>query len=391
MMKRLLSLLLAVCLCTLAGCHASDAENRFHLSEPPEAEASGITEAQNTTETTEAETLPLTPAYGESQLDTDPTYNYGNMQVDIPAGNYVPYDGSVLFQATWGGKVHMYIYNLDTGELSLPCKDATCDHLSMECPLGGAWGNLEACQGEVYAMNMSSSGTLLKLKNWKWERALAGGVSLFCHRGENLYVRTADGSLVAYENGSTKPRMLVEEFPYSGCVVIGNYLYAHEYTFGQVVRVDLTSKQPELEVVLENAFGYVDGTYIYYDNFADDHTLYRCDINGENPEKITDRTTMAVNFDNEYVYFRYVENDTIIGEDGHDLYRFPKDDPSKIEKIATLPEYIYRIYTVPGANLLFVDVCPVDDWDDWDQEKPSTIYVMNRDGRNPRLLSFPDT
>lgn len=380
-MKRFLSLLLAICVCLLAGCHASDPENRFHMLEAP------ITEAPDDTalEETKDGTLPQPSVPVDSQLDIDPTYNYGNMQVDAPAGNYVLYDGDVLFQTAWGGKDHMYIYDLDTGEVQLACKDATCRHVSLECPIGGAWGNLEACQGELYAM--SSSRTLLKMKDWKWEKALNGMGGVFCHRGKDLYVISADKALLAYENGSTEPRTLVEEFPYYGCVAIGNYLYAHEFTYGQVVRVNLTSEQPELEVVLENADGVADGTHIYYLNFADGNKLYRSNIDGQNPEKVTDREVMAENFDNEYVYFRYMGSNSVRSEEGHDLYRFPKADPSKIEKIATLPEYIYRVYTVPGANLLFVDVWPEGGRD---QEKPTMIYVMNCDGSNPQLLSFPD-
>lgn len=381
MKKRFVCLLLTVCLCVLAGCHASDPENRFKLSEPPETEVPNTMSA----ETTEDGILPQPSVPVDLSSDIDPAYNYGNMQIDVPAGNFVLYDGGVLIWVTWGGRQHMYSYDLDTGELQLVCQDATCDHESVECPIGGCHGNLEGCQGELYTK--SPAGTLLKMKDWKWEGLLNGSVSLFCHRGKDLYVITADQSLLAYENGSTKPRMLVEEFPYDGCVVIENYLYAHSLYLGQVVRVNLTTEQPELEVVLENAYGRVDGTHIYYMNFTDGNKFYRCDINGENSEKLTDCEIMAENFDNEYVYFRYKGTNSVLSEEGHDLYRFPKDDPNKIEKIAALPEYIYRIYTVPGANLLFVYVWPEGGRD---QEKPTMIYVMNRDGSNPQLLSFPD-
>ena len=363
----------------LAGCHAYDPENRFQLSEPLESGTSAITEAWGDT------TLPQPSAPVDSRPDIDPTYNYGNMQIDIPAGNYVLCDGGVLIWDTWGGKSHMYFYDIAAGELQLACKDATCSHFSVECPIGGCEGNLEGCQGELYTR--SPAHTLLKMKDWKWEKALDGGVSLFCHRGENLYVVTADKSLLAYENGSIKPRTLIEEFPYDGCVVIGNYLYAHSYHLGQMVRVDLTVEKPETEVILENGYGRVDGTHIYYQNFLDENKIYRCDMNGQNPEKLTDCEVMAENFDNEYFYFRY-STDEIISEDGHDLYRINKADPSNIEKIATLPEYIYRIYTVPGEDLLFVRVWPEGGWN---QAKPTMIYVMNRDGSNLRLLSFPDT
>ena len=385
-MKRFFSLLLTVCLCMLAGCRAVDSENLFQLSEPPETEPPAVTEVPDTaaSEETKEEALPQHSVPADTKPETDPAYNYGNMQLDVPAGNYILYDGGVLIWVTWGGKSHMYFYDLAAGELQLACKDATCSHFSVECPIGGCHGNLEGCQGNAYTR--SPSGTLLKMKDWKWEEALDGSVSLFCHRGEDLYVITADKSLLAYENGSTEPRTLVEEFPYNGCVVIGNDLYAHSYQLGQVVRVDLTSDQPELEVVLENGYGRADGAHIYYQNFSDENKLYRCDMNGKNPEKLTDCEVMAENFDNEYFYFRYSKDD-VISEDGHDLYLFSKAGPSKIEKIATLPEYIYRIYTVPGEDLLFVRVWPEGGWD---QKEPTMIYVMNRDGSNPRLLSFPD-
>ena len=70
--------------------------------------------------------------------------------------------------------------------------------------------------------------------------------------------------------------------------------------------------------------------------------------------------------------------------DSRDIYRFPKEDPTKIEKIATLPHSVRMLYTVPGTDKIFVSTY----YEPGDEEV--TYYVMGTDGSNPTKLEIPE-
>ena len=99
----------------------------------------------------------------------------------------------------------------------------------------------------------------------------------------------------------------------------------------------------------------------YYDEKAQKgggtYYLYRTDMDGNNKEMLLESPVLpaSLNFDDDYVYFRqfrgYKIENTV---DSRDIYRMSKKDPTKIEKIATLPEDAFQIYTVPGLDILFV-------------------------------------
>ena len=56
-----------------------------------------------------------------------------------------------------------------------------------------------------------------------------------------------------------------------------------------------------------------------------------------------------------------------------------KDDPAQIELIATLPQSVGDIYTVPGEDILFVEGYP----------NGKKLYVMKTDGSDLRELELP--
>ena len=94
----------------------------------------------------------------------------------------------------------------------------------------------------------------------------------------------------------------------------------------------------------------------------------------------------SLNFDDEYIYFRLLTEQKLKNtEDSRDIYRMSKADPTQIEKIATLPESAYQIFTVPGTGLLFVTTCS----DQVNGVNYYEIYVMNTDGSNLRMLELP--
>ena len=191
--------------------------------------------------------------------------------------------------------------------------------------------------------------------------------------------------MLVYENGSDTPRVLVEEFTLMWTTIFGQYLYGCNGF--DMCRVDLQAETPVVETLVENAKGMTDGQHIYYVNLAEDNHLYRCDMDGANPTLLVDQPVLlaSINFDNDYFYYRlYTSGDLDGGEDSHDLYRLSKSDPTQMEKIATLAEPVYQVYTTPGYDKIFVSVRTEN------SESGEAVYIMGTDGSNPTLLEMPE-
>lgn len=323
----------------------------------------------------------------------DSDYPYGNMQTAIPSGNFMPYEGGILFTWNTDGQKLLYRYDPKEGRISLLCKDAACGHKS--CVSGQVTGALELCNGKLYAR--TSGNQLSSLEGARFEPVISGEIVHFCHGGGDLYVETADRSLLVYKNGSGTPRVLLEEYTELWNTVFGQYLYSG---FGQgICRVDISVKDPQLEILVEGSFGITDGQHLYYPDPKDD-TLHRCAMDGTGGERLTTAPIYpgSLNFDQDYLYFRLYQAETdLFGEAGRTLYRMSKDDPQHIEPIAFLPEAISAIYTIPGQDLLFVVTCSLGE-----PEKDGNgvtvhpnaqdnLYVMNADGSGMTHLEFPPT
>ena len=141
-----------------------------------------------------------------------------------------------------------------------------------------------------------------------------------------------------------------------------------------------------MEILVSNAGGITDGQHIYYTDY-DTCYLYRCDMDGSNVQCLLDQPVLlaSMNFDDEYFYYRlFTDYQLDDGPDTYDIYRFPKSDPGKVEKLATLPVPAYQVFTVPGTGKLFVNTRVRTNGDDND------IYVMNTDGSNIELLVIPE-
>lgn len=190
--------------------------------------------------------------------------------------------------------------------------------------------------------------------------------------------------MVVFEEGQDKPRLLVEEFPCFWEVIFGQYLYAIDGN--SVLRVDLSKEEPSVEVLIPNAVGITDGQHFYYADLKN-YYLYRCDMDGSNSELLLEQPVLPAswNFDDEYFYYRlYTDYRLDDGPDTYDIYRFPKSDPAKIEKLATLPVPAYQVFTVPGTDKLFVNTRVRSNGEDDD------IYVMNTDGSSITRLEIPE-
>ena len=365
MKKRIVVLLFAACL-LLAACQAEDPENLF--------------------ETTLEETGSTTAPAGALPATVTGEYQYGNMQKNAPSGEFMLYDGNILFSIISNSRSLLCTYDPVSGEVSLLCKDAACTHSGVgeeeDCLSANVYTNLESYDGKFYKLDASLQ--IMELTDGTFRQIVDGEADGFFHHNQNLYVKTRDRSLLVYENGSDTPRVLVEEFTLMWTTIFGQYLYGCDGS--TMCRVDLQAETPVVETLVENAQGITDGQHLYYVNLADNH-LYRCDMDGANPTLLVDQPVLqaSMNFDNDYFYYRlYTSGDLDGGEDSHDLYRLSKSDPTQVEKIATLAEPVYQVYTAPGYDKIFVSVRTEN------SESGEAVYIMGTDGSNPTLLEMPE-
>ncbi len=377
----LIAILLCACL-LLTACTATDPDNLF---ETPQG-STGST-APSGTESTQTEP--------EEVILYTGTYQYGNMQKNIPSGNFMLLGNEVIFIRLASRNPLLYRYDLITEEVRPYCEDATCTH--KDC-VAKSVSNLEVYKGKLYALKESEledrPGSIRQpvvLNGDKAEVILSSGGSFF-HHEDKMYIKTADSSLVALEEGKKEPQMVLEECTGFWHMIFGNHLYSNKFTqlntneFDQkITRVDLTAEKPEEEVVVADTMGMIDGLHIYY---VDQKTfqLYRCNMDGSDPQMIEQREVLdgSMNFDDEYFYYRLYTDQKMNGTaDSCDLYRFPKEDPAQIEKIVTLPVSVHQVFTVPGTGKIFVQTIAPDGGH-------GSIYVMGTDGSEVKVLEIPE-
>ena len=382
-MKRISLFVLLLCAClVLTACKAADPDNLFEIS-------AGSTVPSDTESTqTEPNETESAPSDAEEVILYTGTYPYGNMQKNVPSGDFMLLGNDVMF--TYVGDTHfmLYRYNLINEEVRLYCEDATCEH--RDCAAGSICGNLEAYNGKLYAtiVNEKKGGTFQPVvyNGDTTEILVSGDVGSFFHHEDKMYMTTSDSSLMVLEEGKKEPQMLIEEYTGIWTVIFGNYLYANSADGYTVIRVDLTAEEPKEEVIVSNARGMTDGEHIYYME-AKTKLLYRCDMDGNNSELLIDQPVVwaSINFDEEFFYYRLYTDLQLDGTaDSRDIYRFPKEDPKQIEKIATLPESVHQIFTVPGTDKIFVKTVTRES-----NEVPD-IYVMGTDGSNMKVLEIPE-
>ena len=312
-------------------------------------------------------------------------YQYGNMQ-DTLRG-YMLLGNDVLFKPSrTHGTTYLMGCDLRTGQVRYFCKDATCKHTDCASALDT---NLEVYEGKLYGTRWVESGREIRYDlvavNRNAMDVILEGVTSFQHHEDKLYFRTMDSSLMVLEEGEKEPKMVVEEFNADFYIIFGNYLYATRFLEG-IFRIDLTAENPEEEMLVEKASGMTDGEHIYY---TDETTfqLYRCNMDGSDPVLIDEREVNSgcMNFDEEYFYYRLYTDQKLEGTpDCYDIYRFPKDDPTKIEKIATLPVPAWQIYTIPGTGKIFVMATPQEG------ETFCPVFIMDCDGSNMKKLDIPE-
>lgn len=375
-MKKLLALLL-VCALALTACAAEDPDNLFENSStaPPPESASEASPSEVTEATPEPQ-----QAGNPGGSGIEANYCCGNMQKNIPSGDFMPYGDKVAFLASGsvsGEDTTLYLYDPQTGEVSPFCKDAACTHTGPHCATGGCFCNLESYNGVLYGM--TGTGKILREENGKFEPLMEGAAAHFWHSGGNLYVVTMDKSLLVYEGDGGTPKVLMEEYTGYWETVFNDKLY---YQFTGVHQVDLaTGEDQEL---VEDANRITDGEHIYYSP-EKGHHLYRCDMDGENPELLLDEgvLTASWNFDEEFFYFVKYDGKTLFGPDSKKIYRMPKDkEKGSLEMICELPVFAYQIYTVPGFDQLFVTARE-------NEFAASEVYLVPKEGGEAAKLELP--
>lgn len=326
----------------------------------------------------------------DSVVDTSPEtseaiarngyHQYGNMQKNIPSGEFILRGKDVLFTYISDGNGRLYCYDLTTGEVESYCKDATCKHDN--CVASKLLGNLEVYNGKLYTL--VRGWMPVELTETEQRILSTAKINGFFHCDDKMYARTADSSLVVFEPGEEEPRVVLDEFTGYWHVVVGRYMYAN--TGSDIIRVDLTMDEAKEEVLVSNAGGMTDGKHIYYTDSKTSY-LYRCDMDGGNVELLLEQPVLlaSMNFDDEYFYYRlYTGQQLADGEDAYNIYRFPKSDPREIDLIATLPVPAYQVFTVPGSGKIFVLTYARSNGE------CSDIYVMGTDGSNPIQLEIPE-
>ena len=387
-MKRLtamlLSLLMVFSLCACGVKPAENAENQNHTDqpsttldiEPDDQNSAQTTNSTESTESTESQDFSDEPAI---TFDVEPNYPYGNRQKQY-AGNFYLLGNEVLFSYDNGTRVRLYSYDTENGEVSRYCPDPDCDH--KPCPNGIPSHFLEVHDGKLYGTTNGKPSRLNVVDGTQIATATNAKVTFSFHHEDKLYVQTANGDLAVLEEGQDTPQVILANCNLNCGAVFGPYLYALKgYSSDiKIVRIDLTANTPTLEIIVNSAMGMADGQYIYYVDL-ETYQLYRCNMDGSTPQRLLEQQVMpvSINFDNDYFYYRLLTDPTDKGPDAFDIYRFPKSNPTQIEKFITLDMPVYRVFTVPGCDKLFVDVISSSD-----------IYVMGTDGSNPTRLEIPE-
>ena len=377
-MKKQLWFVLLLCIALLlTACTATDPNNLFETTQGNPADTTAAT--VETTESTE-------PSESSGNLNFDGSvmfeegYQYGNMQKNIPSGDFMLLDNEVLFQFVSNGNFRLYSYSLETGKVRSYCKDATCAHKT--CVAGNLLTNLEVYNREVYTLTRDYK--IAKLKEGDKEILIDSRVRGFFHHNNKLYARSADSALVVITEEGQKPTIVIEEYTGHWEVIFGDYLYFN--SSDGISRADLKAETINDELIVPNAGGITDGKHIYYiDNKS--YFLYRCDMDGTDPQLLVDQPVLlaSINFDDEYFYYRLFSEHKLVGTDEcNNIYRFAKNDPSSLVKIATLDVPVFQIFTVPKTDRIFVLAYMMSNGECHD------IFTMGTDGTNPTRLVIPE-
>ena len=376
----------------LTACQAADKGNRFEM--PSEDLATlgqtQATEAPGETKQTEDPQEESRSASGQLSVP----YQYANMQKDIPSGNFMDDGDKVVFGHQYQSRFLLFAVDKETLEVRLLCQDASCGHNGPECISYNKTGNLEQYDGTLYAMDGGISGEIVTIQGDKTTKTVDGTVSGFWHANGNLYVLTPDQALLCYEEGSKKPKTILEDYTGHWSVVNGTNLYATTWD-NNTIRVDLSAESPEPETLAEQVWTIfdMDRQTAYYVDMEDGYRLYRCGLDFQDPERLTEEGVLftSINFDENYVYLRLLRDGDYYGDGCDQLYRMRLDAPGEPEPFIEIPESIIRcVYTVPNYGYLFVETERETGKNGDETEYCTEYYAVSKDGKESVKLEIPE-
>lgn len=321
---------------------------------------------------------------------TDDSYAYGNMQINAPAGNFMDYQGKIVFlklkerePGSHTGSYRMYELDEKTGEVTPFNPDPTNPSAIPSCFA------VEEYQGELYALN--TDWKIMKWKDGEFVTISDGTVYNFWHGDGRLFAVSRDSSLVEINEKDGKSKILIGEYTDYHNLVIDGWIYG--LSWKGLSRVSLSKENPEKEIILpDTGRTFIDGRNIYF--YDQDSKFCRCNLDGSDKKKITEDFVRAVNFDDEYLYFTKWKNemkDQTDLSDGNDLWRMSKSDPGNTERIATIPDAsICNIYVVPGYDRLIVEATVKTEYNE-NEVYVSELFLVPKSGSGETVkLELPD-
>lgn len=322
-------------------------------------------EVEDKSETISSFSIYCTEEFGDAGFS-------GNNQKNVPSGNFVVFQGMILFQhdsASHG--LQLYMLDPRTMKVSLFCKDPVCAHnMNSDCISASCFGNLEVVQGRLYAL--TTGFNLCEFDGEKFVKQIDGEIGGFWYGDNGLFAITQDKSLIRFDD-SHGVEIINDSYAEYWNSNYSGKIYGNTGSTYNVL--DLNDNHTEPRRLLSTSAAINDGDLIYY---LEDQTLCLCtaSLEGVHDNKLTDRSIMAgsMNFDSDYVYYRYLNKESDMDRAEHIIYRIPKDGSAPPEQIADIPGRIINIYTVPGCDTIFA-VCFREKG-----EAVAKIYAVKKDG-----------
>lgn len=327
----------------------------------------------------------------EESAMTNDSYPYGNMQINAPAGNFMDYQGKIVFfrlkerePGSNSGTRQLYELDKKTGEVTPFNPDPTNPSAISSCMA------VEVYRGELYALNWDWK--IMKWKDGEFQTISDGAVYNFWHGDGRLFAVTKDSSLVEINEKDGKSKILIDEYADYHNLVVDGWIYG--LSWKGLSRVSLSKENPEKELVLPDTTpAFIDGRNIFF--YDQDSHFCRCNLDGSGIIKMTEEIVRCINFDDEFLYFTKWKNqmkDSTDLSDGNDVWRMSKSDPEKTEKIATIPDAsISSIYVVPGYDRLIVEATVKTEYNE-KEVYVKELFLVPKSGSEGEMvkLELPD-
>ncbi len=309
---------------------------------------------------------------------------------------------TVLIQTYINDQFVLLEFDKKAGVLEYFCKNASCTHLTNDCPAGNPFLDLENYHGQISMLRTNTkdrgnieasiSGYVSQLKNNRFELG-EDPVGGFIHAGGHLYVHTTDVGFGYFPSDGGEFILLQEESHFRGRAEIGEYIYGTEFfnypdengierSAWTIARLKIGDPQAKPETVYEFPQGNIgglfrtDGEYLYYED--EDYQLMRCDLNGGNETQMTDIPVFiqSVTYEGEYLYFSWINPQNLLDPDNGKFYRMKRDGSTTPELLAQFDKPIVHIFPALNCDFFFV----FDSQNNW--------MLLDKDGTNLREIPW---